>query len=92
MYIAYIDESGRPLKNCDPKESYVLSALVTHESQWTYIDNQVNQIKQKHFPRIGVEDFELHAKDMLNRAGIFKSLSFKEIYAIFDGYGIKVFP
>jgi hypothetical protein len=84
MYIVYIDGSGRPEKNCEPKESFVLAALVTHESQWTYIDNKVKEIKLKHFPRVGVEDFELHAKDMLNREGIFRGLNWKEIYAIFD--------
>lgn len=84
MYLAYIDGSGRPEKNCEPKESFVLASLVTHESQWTYIDNKVKEIKLKYFPRVGVEDFELHAKDMLNREGIFKGLTWNEIYSIFD--------
>jgi len=84
MYLAYIDGSGRPEKNCEPKGSYVLASLVIHESQWTYIDNKVKEIKLRYFPRVGVEDFELHAKDMLNRTGVFKGLTWDEIYAIFN--------
>lgn len=84
MYIAYIDASGRPGKNEEPKDSYVLAAIITHESQWTYIDNKVKAIKMKHFPRLAPEEVEFHAKDMLNREGIFKGLNWDEIYSIFD--------
>jgi hypothetical protein len=84
MYIAYIDGSGRPEKATEPKESFVLASLIAHEAQWIYIDNKVKEIKLKHFPRLLIEDFELHAKDMLNRDGVFKNLNWAEIYAIFD--------
>jgi hypothetical protein len=84
MYIAYIDASGRPEKEYDPKESFVLASLIAHESQWVYIDNKVKEIKLKHFPRLPHENIELHAKDMLNRDGVFKGLDWNKIYAIFD--------
>jgi hypothetical protein len=45
VFIAYIDASGRPEKNADPPESYVLATLIAHESQWTFIDNKVKEIK-----------------------------------------------
>lgn len=84
MFIAYIDGSGRPEKNLEPKESFVLACIIAHESKWQYIDNKVNEIKLLHFPNLPVEDIEFHAKDMLNKEGVFKRLSWDEIYAIFD--------
>jgi hypothetical protein len=84
MYIAYIDASGRPMKKDVQEKYFVLASLIAHEQQWQYIDNKVNEIKVKHFPRLPPQDIELHAKDMLNRQDIFKRLSWDEIYAIFD--------
>ena len=84
MYIAYIDASGRPIKRDVQEKYFVLASLIAHEQQWQYIDNKVNEIKVKHFPRLPPQDIELHAKDMLNREDIFKRLNWDEIYAIFN--------
>ncbi len=83
MYLAYIDESGRPIKGVDG-DIYVLSCLMVHEHHWQYIDNHVKQIKIKHFPNLPPEEIEIHAKDMLNRAGLFNGMSFEKIYAVFS--------
>jgi len=84
MYLAYIDGSGRPVKD-NQTNFFVLACLIAHEEQWQYIDNKVKAIKLKHFPRLSPEDIELHAKDMLNRdENVFKRLNWGEIYAIFD--------
>jgi len=84
MYIAYIDSSGRPIKEEGKIENFVLAALIAHEQQWQFIDNKVKEIKIKHFPNLNIEEIELHAKDMLNREGSFKRFNWNEIYAIFD--------
>lgn len=84
MYLAYIDASGRPAKNEEPKEVFVLATLITHESQWSFIDSKVKDIKRKHFPQIPPDEIEFHAKDMLNREGRFKGLNWDKIYSIFD--------
>jgi len=84
MYIAYIDASGRPSKVDKQEKNFALASLIAHEQQWQYIDNKVREIKIKHFPRLNPEDIELHAKDILNRKGVFKRLDWDEIYAIFD--------
>ena len=85
MYLAYIDASGRPFDDGDTSETtYVLSCLIAHEQQWQYIDNKVKEIKVKHFPNLASEDIELHARDMLNMKGIFHTLSWTEIYSIFE--------
>jgi len=83
MYIAYIDASGRPTKADTQTKSFALACLIAHEQQWQYIDNKIKEIKLNHFPRLRPDDIELHAKDMLNREGVFKRLNWDEIYAIF---------
>jgi hypothetical protein len=82
MFIAYLDSSGRPI--FDDKENYVLASIITNEVNWQSIDNGVKQIKLKHFPTVSDSQVELHAKDMVNRDGIFKHLTWDKIYAIFD--------
>jgi hypothetical protein len=82
MYIAYLDASGRISKK--DRENYVLSSVIIHESQWGYIDNELNKIKKKHFPDLNHEIVEIHAKDMLNRSGIFKDWLWKPLYDLFD--------
>jgi len=84
MYIAYIDASGRPIKEDKQEKSFVLACLIAHESNWQYIDNKVKEIKLRHFPNLPVDEVELHAKDILNRKGMFKGLSWEKIFAIFD--------
>jgi hypothetical protein len=81
MFLAYLDSSGRP--DYDDKENYVLTSIITQESQWQYIDNKVKEIKLKHFPNLPDTDVEIHAKDMLNRDGLFNGMKWEEIYAIF---------
>ena len=44
----------------------------------------MKQIKIKHFPDLSDIDIEIHAKDMLNRDGIFSALNYDEIYPILD--------
>ena len=82
MYLAYLDSSGRPTFS-DP-ENYVLASIITNERHWQTIDNAVKQIKLKHFPGLPDADVELHAKDMINHDGIFRSLSWTKIYSILD--------
>ncbi len=82
MFIAYLDSSGRPV--FDGKENYVIASIITNEVNWQGIDNGVKQIKLKHFPNISDEQVELHAKDMMNKKGIFKHLTWDKIFEILD--------
>jgi len=81
MFLSYIDASGRPYG--DP-ENFVLAAIITNEEDWQTIDNDIKQIKIKHFPSLPDEDIEFHAKDMVNHQGLFQLLSWNCIYAIMD--------
>ena len=80
MFIAYLDSSGRP--NFDDKENFVLASMITNERHWQYIDNGVRRIKLRHFPNLPDSEVEIHAKDMQNREGVFKGLSWSKIYSV----------
>lgn len=82
MFLAYVDASERP--DYKERENYVLSAIITNEPSWRSIDNGMKIIKANHFPNLGDEEIEIHAKDMLNKDGIFAQLNWEDIYAIFD--------
>lgn len=82
MYLAYIDSSGRPTR--DDPENFVLATLISNEQLWQYMDNGVQRIKLDHFPKLNPDNIELHAKDMLNRSGFFKGLTWDEIYSVFN--------
>ncbi|MGI0013244.1 MAG: DUF3800 domain-containing protein [Nitrososphaera sp.] len=82
MFLAYVDASGRP--SFVDAENFVLASLVTHESNWQLIDNGVKKIKISHFPNLPDSEVEFHVKDMMNRHGIFKNLTWDKIYQILD--------
>jgi hypothetical protein len=82
LYISYLDGSGRPVFS--DKEDYVLASLTVNEKHWNYIDNQIKMIKLEHFPDIPDEEIEIHAKDLVNKHGIFESLTWDEIYGLLD--------
>ena len=80
MYLAYIDTSGDMI--FEQPENCALSAIIINECHWQLIDNKIKVIKLKHFPTIPDEDVEIHAKDMINRKGLFKNLDWNQIYQV----------
>jgi len=83
MFLAYLDSSGRP--TFDDKENYVLTAIITNEINWQYIDNGIKAVKLLHLPHLPDSEVEFHAKDMMNRQGIYNGLSWEEIFLILNG-------
>jgi hypothetical protein len=81
LFLIYVDSSGRPYNDT---ENYVVASITTNEEDWQSIDNLEKQVKIKHFPNLPDEDIEIHAKDMVNHDGLFSTLSWNQIYAIFD--------
>ncbi len=82
MFLIYMDESGKP--NYGDPENYVLSALTIHETNWQAIDNQVKQLKIKHFPAINPDQIEIHAKEIVSGQNIFKNLRWEQRMALFS--------
>jgi len=82
MFLAYLDSSGRPFFS--DQENFVLASATVNEHHWHNIRNRIHGIKKEHFPDIKPENVEFHAKDMMNRTGIYKKLGWTKIYKIFD--------
>lgn len=82
MFLSYFDSSGRP--DYSDQEDFVLASVTVNEHQWYYARKKIEQIKTKYFPDIQSDRIEFHAKDMINHSGIYKKLSWEEIYSILD--------
>lgn len=80
MYLSYIDESGKP--NYSEKDDFILSAVVIHESLWMQIDNQINTLKAKYFPKQDPRTIEFHTHEIVGRKKIFRSLNFDTRYEL----------
>lgn len=82
MFLAYLDSSGGSTFS-DP-ENYVLSAVITNEINWQYIENGLKAIKLSRFPNLPDVDVEFHAKDMMKHEGIYQGLSWTDTYSILN--------
>lgn len=80
MFLAYLDSSGGATFN--DLENYVLSAVMSNEINWQYIDNGIKAVKLKHFPHLPDSEVEIHAMDMMKHRGIYKGLKWEDIFAI----------
>lgn len=82
MFLAYLDSSGGATFN--DKENYVLTATITNEMNWQYIDNGIRAIKLKHFPTLPDSEIEFHVKDIVSHTGIYSVVTWKNIWLIFN--------
>ncbi|MCL2148264.1 MAG: DUF3800 domain-containing protein [Methanomassiliicoccaceae archaeon] len=73
MYLAYLDESGKP-DLADSEKEFVLAALLVNEREWMRIDKAVTRLKLKYFPDKDPESFEFHTTDIISHKGVFKGL------------------
>lgn len=70
--LIFIDESGKPgLREEDP---FVLAALIVHESVFFDLENEVSAIVQSILGPYGLPGVELHAKDLIQGKGDFRSV------------------
>ena len=82
MYFSYLDSSGRP-DYTDP-ENFTVASVSVNEIDWYNVDKRLNEIKQRHFPNQELNAIEFHAKDMINRKGIYKHMSWDNIYSFLN--------
>jgi hypothetical protein len=82
MYNSFVDASGKHLDK-DP-ENFVLNSITIHKSEQNYLNEKIDEIKQKHFPNIDPDYIEFHATEMIHHLGIFKKTKTQKIYKIFD--------
>ncbi|RLI48839.1 MAG: hypothetical protein DRO73_08135 [Candidatus Thorarchaeota archaeon] len=73
MYLVYVDESGKPsMKHSSPL--FVQAAFILLDSEWQSVDNAVNSLKAKWFPNLPPEDVEIHAYEVIQQKGVYRSL------------------
>ncbi len=81
MYLIYVDESGT-LNVKDSSKFYVLSSIIVHEYNWVDINEKIDQLKVKHFPKCNPVDFEFHMSDITHKKGVFKQKSKSDLFII----------
>lgn len=79
MYIAFIDESGKPTKK--ERSPFVLAALIVRDSELNRIRKEVNRIKLKY----GLDpDVEIHARDIVHGKRGFKNVDMRVRKSLLD--------
>jgi len=71
MFLVFIDESGKPDRVDDP---YVVCALMIHDSNFIFIEDEIDRIVSDTLgidrPRIA----EIHGKDIFQNKGVYKKM------------------
>ena len=80
MNLVYIDESGNTGLNLkDPQQPvFILAAMILPESRWFSLEELFFNISSDYFGYPLPSPFEIQAKDLKNRRGVFKRLTFEE--------------
>lgn len=90
MYFIWVDESGSPRINPQFNDNgyYILCGVIVREENWREIEDGISTIKKGVFPELNPQDWELHAFDMWNGAGLFQPgkspLSLEKKRAVFS--------
>ncbi len=83
MYLIYVDESGKPsMKHSSPL--FVQAAFILLDDMWQSVDNAVNSLKMRWFPNLPPGDVEIHAYEVIQQKGIYKSLGKKKALKLLE--------
>lgn len=82
MYLIYIDESGKP--NRKDQENYTLVGFCINEQHYQTIDKKVDELKSKYFPKIDLDNVEIHARDIAYNKKVYTSLTFDQRFHLFE--------
>jgi hypothetical protein len=80
MNLVYIDESGNTGLNLkDPQQPvFLLAAMILPESKWFSLEKLFLDIARRYFGDPLPVPFEIQAKDLKNRRGVFEKLTFEQ--------------
>ena len=90
MYVMFADGSGSGKAAAPSRDPgfYVLSGVVVHESNLLRLQAETDHLKQSLFPGVGSNELELHAQEIWNSHGLFRSdkygLTLEDKRRIFD--------
>lgn len=79
MYLVYLDESGNSGTNLQDASQpiFLLCALVVPESKWLPIETELQASIDRFFPSPRPADFEIHANELVNPRGFFRTFPVK---------------
>lgn len=80
MNFVYIDESGNTGLNLKDSQQpvFLMAALILPESKWFLLEKSFLETAKRHIGDPLPRQFEIQAKDLKSRRGVFKSLSLDE--------------
>ncbi len=80
MNLVYIDESGNTGLNLkDPQQPvFLLAAMILPESKWFSLEKLFFNTARKYFSDPLPSPFEIQAKDLKSRRGVFENLTFEQ--------------
>ena len=80
MNLVYIDESGNTGINLkDPQQPvFLLAAMILPESKWFTLERLFLNIAREYFGDPLPSKFEVQAKDLKGRRGIFENINFEQ--------------
>ena len=80
MNLVYIDESGNTGLNLKDSQQpvFLLAAMILPESKWFSLEEHFLDIVKEYFGYPLPSPFEIHAKDLKNRRGVFEKLTFTQ--------------
>ena len=88
MHIVYFDESGNTGNNLSDAQQpvFMLCALVVAEERWIQIEQDLYAETEKLFPSPRPSKFEIHAANLANGKGQFRSMSLADRVAFRDAW------
>ena len=99
MYLIYLDESGNTGNNLQETQQpvFVLAALLVPEEKWQRLETALQAEIDRFFPSPRPGDFEVHASELINPRGFFRSFPiqhrldfYKSWMAIAEKHELKV--
>lgn len=80
MNLVYIDESGNTGLNLKDSQQpmFLLAAMIVPESKWFSLEGHFLDILKEYFRYPLPSPFEIQAKDLKNRRGVFEKLTFAQ--------------
>lgn len=68
-----MDESGKPERS-HKSQLFVQAAFILLDDEWQAVDNSVDTLKTKWFPNLAPTDIEIHAWEIINQKGPYRTL------------------
>ena len=86
MHLVYLDESGNAGNNLAHSQQpvFILCALLVPDDRWAKIESELFNAIEQVYPQPRPDDFELHANELINPRGFFRSSSIKTRLALYE--------